>query len=424
MSALAKYLLSFGFQVSGSDLRASVYTRELEELGATIVIGHHPEMLENVQMAVYSDAVRKDDPELKRAEELGLYILNRSGLLKSVAENFREVVGVGGCHGKTTVTCMLAHIYAAANEDFTAHIGGEDKTFSNCVIRGSKLFLTEVCEYKKNLLDIKCNAAVCLSADADHLDCYSSREELADCYYTYLKTADKAIINADDKILSAFADLNAVTFGLNKGLYTADNMKSEKGAYSFDFVKGGEKLCRIKLKVAGRHNAVNALAAAAVATETGIDIKYIKRGLKNFKGVRRRFEKVGKLNGADVIIDYAHHPREIEAALSTAREVYGDKFRAVFQPHTYSRTIFLKDEFIRVLSEIENPILYKTFPAREEFQPGGSALDLYKDTGERGKYFEDFDELIKYLKNGAESVEALLILGAGDLAELIREYLN
>lgn len=424
MSALAKYLLSLGFCVSGSDLRSSRLTRELEDAGAKILFDHSTSAVENAQTVVYSDAIKSDDPELMKAKELGLYVVGRNELLKSVAENFRVVTGVGGCHGKTTVTCMLAHIYDRARKAFTAHIGGEDREFSNFVARGSDSFLTEVCEYKKNLLGITCNTAVCLNTDPDHLDCYTSKEELLECYFKYLKTSDKAIICADDDGLKKYDGLNAVKFGLNFGEYRAVGLTARKGVYAFDFCKNGRKLCRVRLSVVGRHNAINALAAATAAIENGVGVKAIKSGLKDFTGVKRRFEKIGKLNGCKVVVDYAHHPSEIEAAISTARELYGKNVVTVFQPHTYSRTLFLKDEFVKTFSKIDDLILYKTFPAREAFTAGGSAADLRNYLGGKSEYYEDFNLLIRRLRELAGKKVVFLILGAGDLAELFRDCLS
>ena len=425
MSALAKYLLNFGFIVQGSDVAKSAYTDELSALGAKIFIGNNAENVKNAQMVVYSDAIRSDDEELLCARKTGLYVVSRTELLKCVAENFRTVVGIGGCHGKTTVTCMLAHILKAGKKSFTAHIGGEDLVFSNFVSFGGEIFLTEVCEYKKNLLAFKCNVAVCLNADPDHLDCYTDYDELKNTYYRYLNNADKAIINVSDGVLRNYDGPNAVPFGNESGKYGMENLTDDNGVYRFDFLIDGKKACNVKLGVFGRHNAYNAFAAAVVASELGITPREIKRGLSAFKGVKRRFEKIGGINGADVIIDYAHHPREIAAAYATACELKKERVITIFQPHTYSRTIFLKEEFKSVLNRIDDLIIYKTFPAREVYRVGGSAFELFRELGAKNiSYFEEFEKLVESLKKSLKKGDLLLILGAGDLAERFRSYLK
>lgn len=423
LSSLAKYMLRMGFTVSGSDARDSVYTEELKRLGASVFIGHSEKNAEGAQVVVYSDAIKEDNCELAFARKEKLFIMTRAELLKSVAENFGIVIGVAGCNGKTTVTCMLAHILDAAKKAFTAHIGGEDKEFSNSVIRGSEVFLSEVCEYKKNLLNFPADVCLCLNCDADHLDCYNGYDELKNAYLSYLKSGDKAVINIDDPVLAGYKEKNAVTFGVkNKAKYGVKNLTEKNGAYSFYLTENGRKLTRIALSVAGEYNAVNALAACALAREIGVSAKDIARGIKKFKGVKRRYERIGKINGADVIIDYAHHPKEIAACLSAAKKERAKNILVVFQPHTYSRTIFLKDEFIKVLGGVENLYLFRTFAAREAPIEGGSALDLYKDLG-KGEYFDDFDKLFSGLTEKLDEGDLLLVLGAGDLAELFRSRL-
>lgn len=425
MSSLAKYLLRSGFTVQGSDVARSAYTDELIALGAKIFTGNSAESIENAQMVVFSDAIKADNPELAAARERGLYVVSRAELLKSVAENFKTVVGVGGCHGKTTVTCMLAHIFKRAKLKFTAHIGGEDCEFSNCALFGGEVFLSEVCEYKKNLLAFDCSLALCLNADADHLDCYKDYDELKNTYYEYLSRADKAVINIDDGALDDYSGTNAVGYGFGGNAeYSAANIECKNGKYRFDFCVVGKKACKINLCVLGKHNVYNALAAAATAAELGIKANDIKRGLYDFKGVKRRFENIGEINGAQVIIDYAHHPREIAAAYAAAEELNANRIITVFQPHTYSRTIFLKDEFLSVLGRIKNLYIYKTFAARESFTDGGSAFDLYRDLGSPTAYFDDFSALNAQLKSVLTGGDVLLVLGAGDLAEKFRAELS
>lgn len=319
---------------------------------------------------------------------------------------------------------MLAHVFDKANERFTAHIGGFDLQFGNFVGNGNKYFLSEVCEYKKNLNYFNADYAICLNIEPDHMDCYKDREELENTYFEYLKRAYKAIICADDKTLANYGENNAVTFGLCKNAdFYADNVSQKNGKYSFDVYVYGVKSMRVNLKVPGGHNVLNALSVCACAVLCGLDVKSIKRGLENFGGVKRRFERIGSLGRAGVYADYAHHPTEISEAIKTAKEVFGGRIFVVFQPHTYSRTVFLKDRFVKTLSEVENLVIFKTFPAREEYSKDGDAEELAALIPD-AEYISEVKEVAAYLKARIKNGDAALILGAGDLAEKLRKYLN
>lgn len=424
MSSLARYLLSVGFSVSGSDVCLSENLENLETEGVTIYKTQRAENIDGKDVVIYSDAINKKNDELRAAFEKRLYVLKRAELLKIVSENFAKRAGVCGCHGKTTAVCMLAHVFDKANERFTAHIGGFDLQFGNFVGNGNKYFLSEVCEYKKNLNYFNADYAICLNIEPDHMDCYKDREELENTYFEYLKRAYKAIICADDKTLANYGENNAVTFGLCKNAdFYADNVSQKNGKYSFDVYVYGVKSMRVNLKVPGGHNVLNALSACACAVLCGLDVKSIKRGLENFRGVKRRFERIGSLGRAGVYADYAHHPTEISEAIKTAKEVFGGRIFVVFQPHTYSRTVFLKDRFVKTLSEVENLVIFKTFPAREEYSKDGDAEELAALIPD-AEYISDVKEVAAYLRARIKNGDAALILGAGDLAEKLREYLN
>ena len=421
MSWLAKYFKSLGFKVSGSDSRQSNTLKMLSEQGINTFVGHNESNLDGVQVVVYSDAINEDNPELKRAREQGLYVLSRGEALRSVAENFGDVVGVSGCHGKTTTTCMLAHIFKCACMSFTAHIGGEDSVFGNFINDGSDLFLSEVCEFKKNINKFDADYAVCLNVGKDHMDCYQSEEDLQSVYYNFAKRGYKSIINKCDKFLSTANLDNSITFSIGEGGdYQAKDLYLKNGKYSFNLYKGNEIKGKIELSVYGYCNVENALAASVCAMQLGVDFRHVKNGLKNFKGVVRRFEEIGKIHGCNVIADYAHHPTEITACLKTATEVCKGEVYVVFQPHTYSRTVYLKDEFVKVLENVKNLALFKTFSARENYINGGSAYDLHVLLG-NSLYFESVDIMLDYYKKVLSKKDMLLILGAGDLYNEVKE---
>ncbi|HBF86652.1 MAG TPA: UDP-N-acetylmuramate--L-alanine ligase, partial [Clostridiales bacterium] len=361
MSALAEYLLGFGFEVSGSDITRSERTERLQSKGVKIFLGHCAENVGDADVVVYNDAIKRDNAELAEAENRGLYVLSRAALLSMISENFGVVAGVCGCHGKTTVTCMLAHIAKAAGEEFTAHIGGEDRELGGMASEGGNLFISEVCEFKKNIAKFTADYAVCMSCAPDHLDCYKSEEELYETYYAFFKKAKKCVLFDGDAVLNAYSGDNAVRFGTDKNSkYVLFDASEKNGKYSFDIARWGETLARINLSVYGKHNAYDALGAASVALEIGLPVKAVKKGLESFTGVKRRFEEIGGIKGAKVIADYAHHPDEIAATVAAAREIT-DKITVVFQPHTYSRTLFLKERFKEVFKGIPDVILYKTY---------------------------------------------------------------
>ena len=415
MSWLAKYFKAIGFNVSGSDKDSLALENLRSNYGIQTFIGHNENNLKNVHVVVYSDAIGEDNVELKKARELGLYVLSRGEALKCVAENFGDVVGVCGCHGKTTTTCMLAHIFKCAGLKFSAHIGGEDLTLGSFINDGSDVFLSEVCEFKKNINKFTADYAVCLNVGKDHMDCYEDEEELQNAYLNFAKRAYKSIINKNDSYLSTVRLSNAQAFSLGEdGDFSAKSIKSKSGKYSFDLYKNNEFKCKIDLSVYGYHNVENALAAASCALQMGIDVRCIKKGVNEFKGVVRRFEKIGNINGAEIIADYAHHPTEIVACLKTAKEICKGDIHVVFQPHTYSRTIYLKEEFLCVLSAIQNLTLFKTFSARENYIKGGSAYDLHLLLN-GSAYFEDVERMLEYYKQTLCKKDVLLILGAGDL---------
>ena len=278
-----------------------------------------------------------------------------------------------------------------------------------------------MCEYKKNLDNFDADFAVCLNAEADHLDCYKNREELRDTYFGFLKRAYKAIICHDDKTLSGYNGDNVVTFGLNpESDFRAANITEKEGRYSFDLYVFGVKSDSVKLKVFGGHNVLNSLAVFACAYLCGIDLKTIRRGLENFRGVERRFENIGSINGAEVIADYAHHPTEIAEAVKTINEAKSGRVFVVFQPHTFSRTIFLKEQFVKVLSDVQNLSVYKTYPAREKYIKGGSAEELAKLLPS-ATYYDRAEQLLAYLYSVAKKGDTVLVLGAGDLEGIIRK---
>lgn len=421
MSALAACLLSSGFTVAGSDLCRNERTAALEARGVTFVCGHAPDRAARSDAVVYSSAVPENDPELTAARAAGIPIYDRAELLALVASCFEISVGIAGCHGKTTATAMCAHVLQACG-GCTAHIGGEDLDYGSYFEGGSRCFVTEVCEYRGNIRKLHPTVAVVLNTDADHLECYGSAEALFEAYAAYARSAPAAVVCGDDPIYEAVCP--ALTFGLSEKCdVRAVRLRSSGGRYSFTLNIRGEPCGRVHLNVYGRHNVYNALAAAAVAEQCGFPPALAAAGLAGFRGIRRRFERLGRLYGAELIADYAHHPREIAAALQTAREAFGGRLFVIFQPHTYSRTRLLFNDFLSVLSGVENLVIFKTFPAREYFDAAGSALTLAEKLP-NALYIETLRELSVYLHCSLHSGDTALFLGAGDIYYAVKRLLN
>ena len=421
MSALARYLLRRGNFVAGSDLIGGEQVFALKEMGVEIAVGEGVvgERLKTADVVVYTDAVSKRNRELLVAKEMGKLIYSRAELLREICGGFSHVLSVAGSHGKTTCTAMCAHIFCEVGAAFCAHIGGEDLRFGNFHYTGNDYFITEACEYKKNLLKISAETAILLNVDKDHLECYNGIEELKETFLEYCKGARTAIVCMDDEAASQVK--NAVTFSIyEKGAnYRAVNLRRERERYSFTVREYGVDACRIRLQVPGRHNVYNALAAFIAARHYGFSVDEIKRGLESFSGVKRRFEQMGTYRGAEVVCDYAHHPKEILSAAQTALRMRKGKLLVVFQPHTYSRTKNLMEEFVEVLRGINDLLIYKTFPAREEYDESGDGRTLADRVG-NCLYADSISSLRAWLNRTAGEGDFILFLGAGDVYYLAK----
>ncbi len=421
MSGLAKYLLLKNFSISGSDILQSNETDNLQRLGVKIEFDKSCNLVKDCDVVVYTSAIKSDNKELMLAKELKKAIYSRAKLLSLILSSFNKSIGIAGSHGKTTTTSMLAHILKCANTNFTAFIGGNDKEFGNFyTTKNSQLLLTEVCEYDYNINEISPYISVVLNVDNDHLDTYKNIENLKNTFYSYLDRGTKRVVCIDDIHLSKYPK-NAITYSLNGlGDYNAKNLRQQLGIYSFDCYYKDDYLFKVELSVYGINAVKNALCAIAVAKSLDIDNNSIIKALKTFNGVGRRFEELGNINSLKFIADYCHHPTEIKDTLKTAKETFNDNYAVVFEPHTYSRTKLLFNDFITVFDG-ENPIIYKTYPAREKYIKSGSAKFLAsKISG--AKYVDNISDLLEILKG--KNVENVLILGAGSLYDKIKNYIK
>ncbi len=416
MSALAKFLSSQGYEVSGSDAVKNEETDALAFYGVKVYVGVdvQREGLLSADVVVYTDAISNEHEELKRARELKKSIYSRAELLGLISEEFNSVIAVAGSHGKTTCTSMCAHVFKYIGVPFTAHIGGTDNSFGNFYSTGTEYFVTEACEFKKNLLKLRPSVGLLLNIDRDHMECYKDEQELVECFYQYCASAKTAFVCADDKKCANLGEFP--TFGVKSMLadYRAVALRANDEKYSFVVEEYGKPLCRVKLNAIGRCNVYNALAAFAAMRSFGFHEREIAKGLECFTAVKRRFEKIGSYHGAAFICDYAHHPREILSTLATAEGICKGNLYVVFQPHTYSRTRLLMKEFIEVLRPIKNLMIYKTYPARERYDEEGSAARLSMLVGSC-LYSENVYVLRTWLKKTVREGDIVLFLGAGDI---------
>lgn len=433
LSALAVMLLQKNYNIFGSDEKESMEIQNLQNLGAKIYIGHDENNItEDIDLVVFSAAINQNNPELIRARELGIKIITRSELLGLIASEYDCVISVAGTHGKTTTTGMLSSIFLNSGLNPTIHIGGNFKKIQGNVYAGGvSHFITEACEYVDSFLSLNNSYAVVLNIQKDHMDYFKTMNNLYNSFQKFINNTNKngiVVINADEECEKrVVCRCGKVTFGIkNQADFMAKNItRLSNGKYSFDCFKGDYKLGTIELGVYGKHNIYNALASIVVAFYEGIDFNVISQSLLEFEGVNRRFQSVGKLNGASVIHDYAHHPSEIMASIKTAREIFSGKIFCIFQPHTFSRTEALWSEFCNSFREADEAIIYPIYPARENPIEGITSKRLSTCLqGTLGLYFDNYDSLYSYLENNVGRQDVVLILGAGDIVEFTKYFKN
>ena len=427
MSALAEFLSVNAYMVCGFDDNGGERIAYLKKLGIPVyekeITNFVINEFESSNVVVFTDAILNEHPLFVKAKSDKKRLISRSELLGKVCETFPSSIGVSGSHGKTTCTAMIAHALRALKEDFTAHIGGIDSELGNFYARGEEFFVTECCEYKQNLLRVPCESVIVLNIDKDHMECYESETQLKEVFRIFCARAKRAFVCADDEKAVSLGDF--VTFGINNEFsdYRAVNLKEVGQCYQFTLLEYGNELCKVRLKARGICNVYNALAVFAVLRSYGFDERKISEGLSSFSGVKRRFEEIGIIQDVTYICDYAHHPREIQSTVETARKMFKSTVYVIFQPHTYSRTKLLMPEFVEVLRGIENLVIYKTYPAREFYDEVGSAKTLAENVG-GCLYIENMRELSVWIKRSVLAGDAVLFLGAGDIYFVAQRIIN
>lgn len=431
MSGLAEILLREDFTVSGSDNKPSPLTEQLEKAGASIFYGQKASnIIEGIDVVVFTAAIHEDNEEYQAAKAKGLPMLSRAELLGQLMTNYEVPIAVSGTHGKTTTTSMLSHVLLSAGLDPTISVGGILKAINgNIRVGHSGVFVTEACEYTNSFLHFFPKISIILNIDEDHLDFFKDLDDIRHSFRRFAELLPEdgtLIINGDipdyEEITRGLS-CNVVTYGSDIAMnYRAANIShDEMVRASFDFIKSGEFTARITLSVNGDHNVSNALSALAVADILGIPTDTAQQGLTDFHGTKRRFEYKGTFDGITVIDDYAHHPTEITASLSAARHYPHREIWCVFQPHTYTRTKLLFEDFVNALSRTDHIILADIYAARETDTLGISSEDLadaLKENGADACYLPSFEEIENFCREKCQNGDLLITMGAGDVVNI------
>lgn len=422
MKALALLCARAEMRVSGSDKADSPVIETLCKNGIYAYRGSDPSVAEKAELVVYTACIPENDPELARARECRLTVMERKAFLTLVERMCERTVAVAGTHGKTTTTAMLSAIMSAQGVKFIGHVGGDLPGGKiSLTDSGREVFLTEACEYKRSFLSLSPDVAVILNVRFDHPDCYRDTGELTEAFSRFAcNVKDGGLLVVDHALKDSFSPkgVRKATFGFGKECdYRADDVTYRNGIYSFSFVRYGKFVRRCTLRVYGKHNILNALAALAAADGLGLDISFAAETLGTFAGVSRRFECRGMLeNGARVIVDYAHHPDEISAAIDTARVMTRGEIIVFFEPHTFSRTKSLIDEFADSFYWADEVVILPTYAAREKNIEGGTAYDLYMKLKKKKTaclYMEGYAAAVDYIRSHLSGKGMILLLGAG-----------
>ena len=416
MRPLGLVLQGMGMTVTGSDMSASVSTEELIAKGIPVFIGHHEENIEGADCVIRTAAAHNDNPEIAAARSAGIPVFERAQAWGVIMREYKNAVCISGTHGKTTTTSMVTHILMEAQWDPTVMIGGYLPLFGagHRVGNGDTIVL-ESCEYCDSFLNFSPTLAVVLNVEADHLDYFKDLADVQKSFREFAMLSSNGVLaNGDDPhVVQTLEGLPYVSFGITEGnRVRAENICPDWR--HFDVVCDGEFYCHLDLRVLGRHNAMNALAAAGTAWMLGVPGDAVTAGLATFTGAERRLQLKGKFNGADVYDDYAHHPDELAATVEAVRTMDYKRLIVAFQPHTYTRTKALFGDFVRELKKVDVLVLAEIYAARERNTVGISSMDLQKEIP-GAVYCKTLPEVTEYLRSVAGEGDVVLTVGAGDI---------
>ena len=431
MSGIAEILHACGFVVTGSDAVQSENTDRLIKNHIPVKIGHDLESLEKANLVVYSAAIKKDDVELVRAKELNIPIIERGTFLGILTKSFKNTICVSGTHGKTTTTSMISLCFLQAGKDPSIQVGAYLKQLdANYRVGKSDYFIIEACEYVESYLKLFPKTEVILNIDNDHLDYFGSLENIVTSFSNYIKLIPDdglLVINWDDdncRKIAKYTNAKVLTYGIKNenANFVARNISfNSNGFPTFDVYYNNTFYKTITLSVPGIHNVMNALACIAVCYNYGLEREDIKDALLKYTGAHRRFEFKGSFNDVNVYDDYGHHPTEIVATAEALKQKKYNESWVIFQPHTYSRTKNLLDDFATALLNFDNIIVTDIYAARESNTYNISSKDLVDkitSLGRKAIYIQDFNKIVKYVKENAKPGDIVLTLGAGTVTNI------
>ena len=428
MSGLAQVCAAERYHVKGSDRVESPFTRELEGLGIPVVIGQQAENVAGSDLFIYSAAIKEAHPERQEARRLGIPEMERSVLLGQLSKNYDHVICIAGCHGKTTITSMLALITIKGGLDPTVHVGGMVPFLSGGVrVGGQKYFITEACEYVESFMTLHPSAVALSNIDDDHLDYFRDIDHITETFEHFIQLLpDGAPLygGMDDERVAAlmekFPNLRRVGYGLEHGDYRGLDLQAVDGGLRFRVAYQGKELGEIRLNVPGRHNAANALCAVAIALDLGVSFDVCAHALAEYTLTGRRFERMGDVDDVAIYHDYAHHPTEIAACLEGARSVCQGKLWALFQCNSYSRARTLFTENVTCFQDADGVLVPDIYPGREVDTGEVHARDMVAGiNGGEGKekavYIPTFEEIALYLRQHWQPGDMVVTLGSGDV---------
>ena len=416
MRPLGLVLKGMGMIVTGSDMNASVSTDELIAKGIHVEIGHRAENIGDAECIIRTAAAHNDNPEIAAARAAGIPVFERAQAWGQIMKSYKNAICISGTHGKTTTTSMVTHIMMEAQKDPTVMIGGYLPLLhaGHRVGNGDTIIL-ESCEYCDSFLNFFPTLAVVLNIEEDHLDYFKDLDDIEKSFHKFAEIATSGILaNGDDKnTVDAMQGLHYTSFGLEE--HNDIHVRNITDDYrSYDVICDGEYYCHLNLGVVGKHNAINALAAAGTAWMLGVPGDTAARGLASFHGAGRRMEYKGKFNGADVYDDYAHHPGELSATFDAVRTMGYNRVIVAFQPHTYTRTHALFDDFVAQLQKPDLVVLAEIYAARERNTVGISSADLAAKVP--GSVFcETLPQVTDWLREHVQPGDLVLTVGAGDI---------
>ena len=420
MCPLAEILFSEGFELTGSDCNESDTLDRIKAMGIKVYNGHFADNVKDTELVVYTAAVKSDNPELVAAKELGIPCLERSVMLGIVTRRYNRSVAVAGTHGKTSTTAMISQILIGSGFDPSAIIGGKLPAIGgNSYVGESDIIVCEACEYVDTFLELNPYLSVVLNIDADHLDYFKNLDNIKESFLKFANQTTHAVIYCgdDENSVDTFKDLDLlkITFSIGENCdYRAVNIVSNGMKQSFDLYYKNEFIATIRLVVPGSHNIMNALAASSAAHHLGATGKEIAENLEKFTGVHRRFEVLGVSKGITVADDFAHHPTELTAVLTSAMNMGFRKVWAIFQPHTYSRTAILLDDFAKALSIPDEIIISEILAVRETNTYNIYSTDLGAKI-EGSHCIDTFEEITDFILENAKEGDLVLTMGGGNV---------